>query len=93
MQVPDPQQAGSVEHISGWIEAGFYVLAVAMLSVMNAFAVSHGAHPIVFILYSLLIAAAGMLAITGAGDEPVRIMMSPMSWLVGIGAILVETGY
>ncbi|HEX7073728.1 MAG TPA: hypothetical protein VF226_06770 [Hyphomicrobiaceae bacterium] len=93
VQMSKPQQTRPAENVSGWIEAGLYVFAVAVLSVMNAFAVAHGAHPIVFILYSLLIAAAGMLAITGLGDEPVRIMLSPMSWLVGIGAILVEVGF
>lgn len=94
MQKPAPQQqAGPGERISGWIEAGLYVIAIAILGVMNAFAISQGAHPIVFILYSLLVAAAGMLAVTGLGNEPVQIMLSPRSWLVGIGAILVEISY
>ncbi len=95
MQNPSPPQqpARPTERISGWIEAGLYVLAIAILSVMNAFAISKGAHPIVFILYSLLISAAGMLTVTGLGNEPFRVMMSPMSWLVGLGAITVEVSF
>ncbi|MGB3718517.1 MAG: hypothetical protein DIU63_03525 [Proteobacteria bacterium] len=94
MQKETPQQqAGHGERISGWVEAGFYVIAIAILGVMNAFAISQGAHPIVFILYSLLIAAAGMLSVTGLGNEAVPIMLSPRSWIVGIAAILVEICY
>src|SRR5690606_29493223 len=79
--------------ISGWIEAGLYVLTIAVLSVSNAFAISKGAHPIVFVLYSLLFSAAGMLTVTGLGNEPIRVMMSPMSWFVGLGAIAVEASF
>src|SRR5690606_18012472 len=94
MQKETPQQqAGHGERISGWVEAGFYVIAIAILGVMNAFAISQGAHPIVFILYSLLIAAAGMLSVTGLGNEAVPIMLSPRSWIVGIAAIRFEICY
>lgn len=81
------------EPISGWIEAGLYVFVIATLTIVEAFAISVGAHVIVLILYSLLISAVGMLAITGVGNDPIRIMTHPMSWLVGLGIILVETGF
>ena len=86
---PDPQ----AERISGWIEAGLYVLTIAILSVSNAFAISQGAHPIVFILYSLVISAVGMLIYTGPGNEPIRVMLNPLSWFVGLGVIGVEVSF
>lgn len=81
------------EPISGWIEAGLYVFVIATLTIVEAFAISAGAHVIVLIIYSLLISAVGMLAITGVGNDPIRIMTHPMSWLVGLGIVLVETGF
>ncbi len=86
---PDPR----AERISGWIEAGLYVLTIAILSVSNAFAISQGAHPIVFILYSLVISAVGMLIYTGPGNEPIRVMLNPLSWFVGLGVIGVEVSF
>ena len=88
-----PAQAHSGGAISGWVEAGLYVLTIATLSIVETFAIGLGAHVIVLILYSLLISSAGMLAVTGPGSEPIRVMLHPMSWLVGLGIILVETGF
>jgi drug/metabolite transporter (DMT)-like permease len=79
--------------ISGWIEAGLYVLAIALVSVTYAVAIAAGAHVVVFIVYSLLISAIGMLAITGPGPEAARIMLAPQSWLVGISNMMLEGAY
>jgi len=92
------KQAGShpaqpAERISGWIEAGLYVFAIAVVSVLYAMATQMGAHVIVFILYSLLVSAVGMLAITGLGSDPVRIMLAPQSWVIGLATIALETSY
>ena len=48
--------------ISGWIEAGLYVFAIAFLSL--AYVVGHrlGAHPIAFVLYAMLVSALVLLA-------------------------------
>ncbi len=86
-------QQTNPEQISGWIEAGLYVLAIAVISVLYAMANEMGAHVVVFVLYSLLVSAAGMLAFTGLGAEPIRIMLAPQSWIVGIGTILLEGAY
>lgn len=86
-----PSRPGGL--ISGWIEAGLYVLTIAVVSVIYAVAIGTGAHVVVFILYSLLISAGGMLLIAGLGPEPVRIMLAPSSWLVGLANILVEGTY
>ncbi len=81
------------ERISGWIEAGLYVLTIAVVSVLYAMANEMGAHVIVFILYSLLVSGVGMLAITGPGRDPVRIMLTTESWIIGFASIALEATY
>ena len=80
----------SADRISGWIEAGLYVLAIAVVSVLYAMANELGSHVVVFILYSMMISAMGMLAIAGLGPDPVRIMLTPQSWIVGFATIFLE---
>ena len=79
--------------VSGWVEAGLYVLAIGVLSL--AYVVGHqiGAHPIAFILYAMLVSAVALLAVTGLGPDALRIMLAPQSWLVGIGTIGIEVFY
>ena len=79
--------------ISGWIEAGLYVFAIAFLSL--AYVVGHrlGAHPIAFVLYAMLVSALVLLAATGPGPDAVRIILAPQSWLVGAGTIGMEIFY
>ncbi len=84
-----PQGAPSAV-ISGWIEAGLYVLAIAILSVVYAIANAAGAHAIVFILYSMVIAAIGLLLVTGLGEGWKRVVLHPLSWLVGASTIGLE---
>ena len=79
--------------ISGWIEAGLYVFAIAFLSL--AYVVGHrlGAHPIAFVLYAMLVSALVLLAVTGPGPDALRIILAPQSWLVGVGTIGMEIFY
>lgn len=79
--------------VSGWIEAGLYVFAIAFLSL--AYVIGHrlGAHPIAFILYAMLVSAVALLAVTGPGPDALRIVMAPQSWLVGAGIISMEIFY
>lgn len=79
--------------VSGWLEAFGYVLAIGVLNIAYALANQHGAHVVVFILYSLLVSAAAMLIVAGPGREPLRIMLAPMSWLVGLSNIGMESAY
>ncbi len=78
---------------TGWVEAGLYVIAVAIVSIVYAMAIAAGAHVIVFIVYSLLVSATGMLAITGFGNEPLRIMSAPLSWVIGTATVVLEAAY
>lgn len=79
--------------VSGWVEAGLYVLAIAILSLTYVVGHQLGAHPIAFILYAMLVSALALLAVTGPGPEALRIMLAPQSWLVGIGIIGIEVAY
>jgi drug/metabolite transporter (DMT)-like permease len=78
---------------SGWIEAGLFILTITLLNLSYVAAHSVGAHPIVFLVYAMLIAAVTLVAVAGPGPEPLRIMMAPLSWLVGAGIIGMEAFY
>jgi hypothetical protein len=77
----------------GWIEAGVFSLLIAILSVAYTMAAVRGVHIAVFILYSLLISAATLLAFTGFGQNARAIMFARESWIVGFSNIIVEGGY
>jgi drug/metabolite transporter (DMT)-like permease len=78
---------------SGWVDAGLYVLAIGVLSLIYALANAWGCHVAVFILYSLLVSAAALLAITGFGGNAGAIMRTPHTWVVGLSNIAMETAY
>ena len=79
--------------VSGWIEAGFFVLAIAALSVSYVVGQQIGAHPIALILYAVLASALALLAVAGIGPDALRIALAPQSWLVGFGTIGIEVFY
>ncbi|MBX9588472.1 MAG: DMT family transporter [Hyphomonadaceae bacterium] len=79
--------------VSGWIEAGIFVFAIAVLSV--AYVIGHGlgAHPIAFILYAMAVSAVVLLIATGPGPDARRIILAPQSWLIGFSTIAMEIFY
>jgi hypothetical protein len=79
--------------VSGWIEAGLYVFAIAFLSL--AYVVGHGlgAHPVAFVLYAMVVSAIVLLAANGPGPDAMRIILAPQSWLVGAATIAMEVFY
>lgn len=79
--------------VSGWVEAGLYVLCIGVLSLAYAYGAARGSNAIVFVLYSLLISAAALLCLTGFGPNTWAIMRAPASWMVGLANIVVEAGY
>jgi drug/metabolite transporter (DMT)-like permease len=89
----DRASSGPRVAVTGWLEAFGYVLAIGVLNIVYAVANQHGAHAVVFILYSLLVSAAAMLAVAGPGGDAVRIMLAPMSWVVGLSNIGMESAY
>lgn len=79
--------------VSGWVEAGFYVLAIGFLSLTYVVGHQLGAHPIAFILYAMTVSAVVLLCVTGLGDNALTVILTPQSWLVGIGTIAMEVFY
>jgi EamA-like transporter family len=79
--------------ISGWVEAGVFVFAIGLLSV--AYAVGHqiGAHPIALVLIAMVVSATVLLVVTGPGPNALAIILTPQSWLIGIGTIVMEVFY
>ncbi|HEU4379284.1 MAG TPA: hypothetical protein VFR73_11985, partial [Hyphomicrobiaceae bacterium] len=55
--------------VSGWIEAGIYVVSIGVLGLIYAIGHQIGAHPIAFILYAMLVSALMLLAATGPGPQ------------------------
>lgn len=97
-QSSPPQSAGTPDidrrqTTSGWIEAGLFILTITLLNLSYVAAHAAGAHPIVFLVYAMLIAAMVLVAVAGPGPEPIRIMLSPLSWVVGAGIIGMEAFY
>jgi hypothetical protein len=94
MAVPQSDSASPVHYpISGWIEAGLFVVAIAVLSVTYVVGQQIGAHPVALILYAMLASSVALLAGTGLGPDALRIALAPQSWLVGAGTIGIEVFY
>jgi drug/metabolite transporter (DMT)-like permease len=94
MAMPRSDSASPLHYpISGWIEAGLFVVAIAVLSVTYVVGQQIGAHPVALILYAMLASAVALLAVTGVGPDALRIALAPQSWLVGIGTIGIEVFY
>ena len=79
--------------MSGWIEAGLFILTITLLNLSYVAAHALGAHPIVFLVYAMLIAAVALVVVAGPGPEPIRVMLAPLSWVVGGGIIGMEAFY
>jgi len=77
----------------GWLEATACVLCIGALSLVYALGNAQGAHPVAFILYAMIAAAALTLAIVGPGTQAVAIARHPLSWAVGASIILLEVFY
>ena len=68
-------------------------LCVGVLGLVYALGVVYGAHPMVFVLYSLILSAVALLSFTGLGPNALKIIFTPASWMVGLSNIAVEAGY
>ncbi|MDX2202604.1 MAG: hypothetical protein NW223_07635 [Hyphomicrobiaceae bacterium] len=79
--------------LSGWVEAGLYVVAISILTLTYVVGYGLGAHPIAFVLYAMVTSAVALLAVTGLGPDARAIALAPQSWLVGAGTILMEIFY
>ncbi len=81
------------DNISGWVEAGLFVVAISFLNIVYAVADYAGAHPVVFVLYATAFASIGMLLATGLGRDPMGVILTWQSWLYGIASVAMEGFY
>jgi drug/metabolite transporter (DMT)-like permease len=79
--------------LSGWIDAGLYVLAIGLLSLIYAMANAWGCHVAVFIVYSLLVSGVALVAIAGFGPSAGATIKAKHTWIVGLSSIVLETAY
>lgn len=90
---PSAAALGPRYPLSGWVEAGCYVVAIAVLTLTYVVGHQMGAHPIAFVLYAMLASAIVLLVFTGFGTDAAAIMLAPQSWAVGAGTIGMEIFY
>lgn len=96
MQKPTPHAEPSrhpAPGLSGWVEAGLYVIAIAVLSLTYVVGHQLGAHPIAFVLYAMLASAVVLLSVTGLGPNARAIALAPQTLSVGAGTIGMEIFY
>jgi drug/metabolite transporter (DMT)-like permease len=79
--------------LSGWVDAGLYVLAIGVLSLIFAVANAWNCHFAVFILYSMLVSAVALIAITGLSPDARAIISTKHTWIVGLSSITMESSY
>jgi drug/metabolite transporter (DMT)-like permease len=93
MSTVAPARSGDSAPLSGWVDAGLYVLAIGVLSLIYAVSNAWGCHVAVFILYSLLVSAVALIAITGFGTNARAVIGARHTWVVGLSSITVESAY
>lgn len=79
--------------LNGWVEAGLFVFAISALTVIYAIAQHAGAHIVVFILYTMGFAAAGMLVLTGPGERAIEVAFARQSLAFGFSTVMLEAFY
>jgi hypothetical protein len=79
--------------LSGWVEAGLFMLALAVLNVSYGLGQQLGVHPIALLFWAMPSAAAALLATSGLGPHWRAILGHRLSLVVGGGIIAMEAAY
>ena len=91
---PEPvASASKPAGLNGWVEAGLFAVALAVLNISYGVGSQVGAHPAAFLVYAMLVAALSLLALTGPGPDWAAIVRHPLSFVVGFGIIAMEAVY
>ena len=90
---PPPQPAVRPSPASGWIEAVFFALMLAVLNVSYGIGQQQGVMPVALLFWAMPAAALSLLAFGGFGPDWRRIMAHPLSLVVGGGIIAMEAVY
>jgi drug/metabolite transporter (DMT)-like permease len=74
----------------GWIEAVLFCLSIAAISIAYAVAIRWQVNVVVFILYSLLLSSIALVMLTGRRNDLAGLLATPLTWVVGLGTVVVE---
>ncbi|MGE4188148.1 MAG: hypothetical protein AB7E81_24535, partial [Hyphomicrobiaceae bacterium] len=79
--------------LNGWVEAGLFSLALAVLNVAYGLGQQYDVHPIALLFWAMPTAAASLLMSSGLGPKWRAILRHPLSLVVGGGIIAMEAVY
>jgi drug/metabolite transporter (DMT)-like permease len=79
--------------LSGWVEAGLFAIALAVLNVTYGVGQQHGVNPVALLAWAMPVAAMALLMVAGPGPDWRRIVRHPLSFVVGAGIIAMEAVY
>lgn len=78
---------------TGWIEAGLFSLALAVLNVSYGLGQQYGVHPVALLFWAMPTAAVALLVASGLGPDWRAILRHPLSLVIGGGIIAMEAVY
>jgi drug/metabolite transporter (DMT)-like permease len=78
---------------NGWVEAGLFAIALAVLNVSYGLGQQLGVNPVALLFWAMPTGAIALLAASGLGTDWARVMAHPLSLIVGGGIIAMEAVY
>lgn len=88
-----PTAVTSAKPRGGWVEAGVFAIALAVLNVTYGIGQQLGVNPIALLVWAMPVGAAALLLVSGLGSDWRRVMAHPLSLVVGGGIIAMEGVY
>ena len=88
-----PSAVTSAKPRGGWVEAGVFAIALAVLNVTYGIGQQLGVNPIALLVWAMPVGAAALLLVSGLGSDWRRVMAHPLSLVVGGGIIAMEGVY
>jgi len=90
-EAPPPARAAS--RLDGWIEAGLFSIALAVLNVSYGLGQQLGVNPIALLFWAMPMGAIALLLASGLGPHWRAVISHPLSLVVGGGIIAMEAVY
>jgi hypothetical protein len=91
----EPRAAGQARPppVDGWIEAGVFSIALAVLNVSYGLGQQLGVNPIALLFWAMPVGAIALLLASGLGSNWRAVILHPLSLVVGGGIIAMEAVY
>jgi drug/metabolite transporter (DMT)-like permease len=77
----------------GWLEAAAFVLCIGIISSVYAAALGYGVNVVALMLHSMTLSGLALLIANGIRGDTKAIALAPLSWVVGLANILIESAY